>query len=570
MSDAADIPIQAAEAAQYTIWDPYLKKNVYAPQGLAVYIQQNPSHFQNYSGAITHVQNTPVTVGSVAGTAPKADYTTKHAAATGAAALNPGSNDPRAGLNEVTKDVAETVRIIPGAEPDIGVLPDGTVISLIDFRPKQVDPVTQKFAQLALKMPGVPTYAQVRDQIDLNGRGYQFKGDASPEEQALQARFLAGDMKAANDLAKMRMSRLTVNPKPGIDQIMKALTMAAISTGFGAMGGAAFAPLFGGPGLASGALGGAASGGITNTVFSGGDPRAALLGAVGGGVGGSVAPLAGQALGGLGSVPGGALAGAAQGAASAGVKGGLTAALGGDVNPWDVLMGALVGGATGGVGAGLQALDTDPDALTRFLQSVATKGTGAALSQLVGGLLPEGHTGFAPERPGSPFPNAETQKAMSDAQLQAQREALEAARAELMGRLEEYQRRRGEALSARDAKIAEYKQKQMEALARLRSQAAAYLEQARSALQAPLPPVPPLQVPAPPPPPDPFDPSAALGGQTFGGDFPTSRQTTDFPISQEGQLAQQTSSAVPKTKASTQRIPLNLMQIQAALARRRT
>ena len=475
-------------------------------------------------------------------------------------------NDLGRSQDHVRQIIMARAKIVPGAEPDVGVMPDGTTVSLLSFEPKEVDPVTAKFAALAAKNPNVPRYQDVADEIDINGRGYQFRGDPSPEEIALQKRFLDGDMKAAGELAKMRMARLQVTPKPGFDPIMKAITLAGISTGLGYALGPVAGPI----------LGSALSSGATGLVASNGDWKTAGINALAGGAGGFAGQGVGQLVG--GGVPGGLVGGATGGATSAGTKYGLTELAGGKGNPWDILISALAGGAAGGLTGGLTEGNTTlgsdpqgignfeigPDGWTRLLIKLAGMATSAGVSNTLNPLLPGDPTHFTPDAPPSPFPSRETMQAFRNAEVQR-------AQAELRARFEEYNARRAEAMGAYEAKKAEYQRRQAEALERLRKQALEYLEQVRSHMAAPLPPVPVPQAPTPPPPPDPFEPSAAARGQVYGsGDFPIQTLTGDFPISQPGgQPAPETVAAQSKQPTTTQkRLPLNILQIQAALSRR--
>lgn len=465
------------------------------------------------------------------------------------------------------KIVAEA-KPIPGALPSFGVMPDGTIVDFKNFsKVKNPDPATIAYSKLAQNNPKIPTFESLNEQQRKQltwSRGYELKGGETPEEQALLAKLLAGDASAAGPLAKLRQARMKAITKSmtPFEQALKAFTLAGISTGFGAMLGPAGAAL--GAGMFAAPAGAALGGGLTNLVASNGDWKNAGIGAAGGFAGGLAGPAVSGAVG--GGIPGGILGGAAGGAAQSGVKAGLTAGLGGEVDPWDILASTVAGGLGGGLTAsGTAAMPADTN---KFWKELVKMGSGMAAGQFknqFGNLLPgDGFTGFKPDMPDAPAQ-------MTPEQI-AQKNAAEIAmyKAQLQERLDAYNAAKAEAMSAQEAKISEYKAKQAAALESLRAQALAYMEKANAYKTQPMPEawLTPPPTPAAPSAPDPFNPSAALQGQAFAGDFPTT-QAGDFPISQPGMSMPQSALAPKKKKAqpNLSSLPLNILQIQAALAK---
>ena len=149
-----------------------------------------------------------------------------------------------------------TAKIIPGAAPDLGVLPDKTVINLITG-----DEGQGRRRHPGPRQPGRwPTRtsrsaSDVNKDVHLSARGYQFKGEPSAQEQALATRLLAGDTSVANMLANMRLSRLEAKPRdnPVLDKAMRSLAIAMVATGMGAALGPGIGALLGPAAASAGA-----------------------------------------------------------------------------------------------------------------------------------------------------------------------------------------------------------------------------------------------------------------------------------------------------------------------------
>lgn len=507
----------------------------------------------------------------------------------------PRPNDPQEAAQraKLGEQIEKEARFVPGVPPNIVVLADGTAFDLKTHAPAQnLNPIDAGYVKLAHKnYAALPKYTDYKTAIPPLGRPFQYSGDPTPEEQNLTQRFLAGDMKAAGPLAKLRMSRLAYKPRPGIDKFMRPITLAGLSLALGALAG----PLAAGPigTIGAGAIGGAVGGGATTAVATHGDLEktlyALLAGGVGGAAGGAINAPVKDFFG--GGIPGGAAGGAAAGATTAGARAGLSSLLGGDVNPWDILISTVGGGIGGGArAAGTQALTgtgSDPGGVgdfaippsqwERMLVNFLGGQAGAGASQSLRGFLPDGGvTGIPTETSQAPFPTPEMTKQLNDGMQAIRRAQIDDAMRDFQSKLDEFNARKAEALAGFNAKQEEFQQRVAAAQAardaareRLRQQAASYLEQVKAARRTPLPPIPVPQAPAAPPPPDPFAPSAALQGQSFSPEgFPTT-VASDFPISQEGAPAAMPGGPPPAAKATTQQLPLNIQQIQAALAARR-
>lgn len=197
-------------------------------------------------------------------------------------------SDPLAEMRlQVGQRIEDELRYVPGAPPWVGIIKDGTPIDLRTGLPaKDLDPVDVGFARLAHEhYAQLPRYTEYKQSLPPFGR-LEYGGDPSEEELELRRRFVAGDRSAAGPLAKARGARLRMRPRPGIDAIMRPLTLALTSLAFSALGGGAAAGLGAGPALA-GAIGGAAGGGITSAVASHGDLEQTLLGFGTGAAGGA-------------------------------------------------------------------------------------------------------------------------------------------------------------------------------------------------------------------------------------------------------------------------------------------
>lgn len=482
----------------------------------------------------------------------------------------------------IGQQIEDEVRIVPGAPPNIGVLRDGTPIDFTTGQPIEtntLDPVTVGYTILATRhFDKLPRYQDYKNLINLSSRGYRFKGEPSAEEQALTTRFLAGDEKAAGELAALRMKRLDFLHAPSsLHKIMKPLTLSLMAIGFTAMGGAMATPFVGA--AAGGAIGSAAGAGITTTLATNGeDWKRILLAMLASGVGSYASGAVGGAA--AGATGSNVVGGAAGSATSAGVRLGLTKGLGGDVNPWDLLTAAVVGALTGGLSSGLTAVNTQvgtdpggigdfsipPEGIPAWLIKIAGNRTGAELTQFLQSLLPGDPSGLPSVGATGPY-SPEFARRLRDDSLTQARADLEARMQEYRDRLDEYNARKAEALGKRDAAIAEFKARQDEALTRLKEQAASYLEQVQQARRRPLPPIPQSAGPAPKLPPDPFDASAGTRGQRFSAEgFPISTGTGTPAVPAPGTSS---SPARPAARSDRRRLPLNIQQIQALLATRR-
>jgi hypothetical protein len=280
---------------------------------------------------------------------------------------------------EVSRQIAQSAKIIPGAAPNLGVLPDGSVVDLISFSPVATDklsPTDLAFAKLALRNPNAPMFSDVQDKLDLQGRGYVYKGEPSAEEVALMERFTKGDLSAAEPLAHLRMGRLSVRPRDdqGTRDILIPIIIGGIVVGLSAGFGAAASP-FVGP-IAGAAVGGAAGSASGAAISTNGDPDAIWKAALLGGATGA----AGAAIPSTGSVGPDALRGAAIGAGGSALQQGLS----GDEFDWvKFLQAAGTGGATGAAGAltaGPRPGDPgfDPNAGTNWPAFLAKFGTGVS------------------------------------------------------------------------------------------------------------------------------------------------------------------------------------------------
>lgn len=455
MADPHDfMPGGASYVPPQETWDPSVNNgqggNVYTPQGSAAYIAANPQNYQGYTGAVNHVQNTPISANAyVPNTNPYMDQTgptgfnpqafeeaQQREMLTGGGMTNPYSD----AYNQQESAWANALRMVPGTRPDIGVLA-GTGdwydinkkkrLYEKDFADWQIDPVTRQFGRVAAYNWNNPQFSSLAEAygkgLGISGRGYNY-GAKTPEMQELENRFLAGDMRAGQELAALRARGITARPKSDFkkwaDRIYPALLMTIATAGMGAGIGAAAGA---GAGAAGGAGAGAATGGFTGAAISpaiaagatapawlapalsagwgalqaGGlsrwrDPMSVGLGAAGGFAGG----YAGGAIGsGLNPIAGGMIRGGL-GAFGQSAGQGIGS---GNFNAGDILRNTAIGTVGGGVGG----------ALTSMNPYAPEPGMAPTTSQrLFGGIFPSVGSGAATTALGAYWP--------SEAQRQAE------------------------------------------------------------------------------------------------------------------------------------------------------
>lgn len=405
MSDAQDYwDQQYAPATQ--VWDPSLKTNVNLTganyTSPTQYIQQNAPSYQGYTGAVGHVANKPIQANAyapgVTGLKPKVGPTGFNATEYGLAQqrrdINPYDTTNAELANEQLRQFANTVRMLPGTRPDIGVLPGGGFYYLggqqggtlgqriedDEYAKYGIDPLTQAYGRVAASGPITPTFMEAQQRgLEVSGRGYNY-GETSPQDAALEQRFLAGDQRAGQILARSRQARIQVNEPSAMQQFAgkyyAPLVMAAGGLALGGAG-AVYGPAFG-AGL--GATWGAMGAGAMNKWR---DPAAIGLGAAGGFAGGYAGSQLGSALGySPGSFAGGFLQGAGGGLGSSTAQQAYT----GDWDPMKIARSTLVSGAAGGVGNYVTGAMTPPGGQpgigAQAAGRLASAGAGSALGSL--------------------------------------------------------------------------------------------------------------------------------------------------------------------------------------------
>lgn len=345
------------------IWDPKLGRNVSLSQqgasGAGEYINNNAGNYQGYTGPVASVGGTPISADTLAGwgtpqsTEPGATFDPEAYRRTQERfTMNPYD---RTEMDKATNQWMQSVKIIPGANPTYGILP-GTdrfynLLTGKEEDKSKLDRETLAFGNLTSQRGGnIPSFAQWSEAGGkLSGRGYNLRGNASPEEQAALDRFLAGDMSQAGELARARMQRWEVNKLSGMKEFankyygpfIAAMSMAPVGPGVGA----AFGPVAGA--LAGGAAGAFTSGGMSRWE----NPAAIAAGAVGGAAGGFGGGQLASAIG-AGPVASGAL----QSGGSALGRNLTEGAVSGNLNPYDLLRDVGIGAATGGVGGFITGL----------------------------------------------------------------------------------------------------------------------------------------------------------------------------------------------------------------------
>jgi hypothetical protein len=369
------------------IWDPYLGQNVNlwnpggaAPTSPQQYIATNPTHYPDPNATIGYVGPdsypvSPSTYTTPVATAPTnmsaRQYFDLHTLAQQWARMNPYAGEYDAASQAVLGEALNDVYVLPGVRPNVGYIPDVGAIHLNNLLPydawensdRDLYPVenalTTYFSDLdATPFPKFMDVAgdMVRSEgLAFPGGGFEYSGERTPEQAALEDQILAGNITpqtvmAYDEMMKPRIE--AVSYKSDLDKavdIIAPIGLAAAMTlmapyaapvAWGTIGAAAF---------------GAGAGALSSGIFSKwDDPLAIGLGAAGGALGGWGGQAAGNALGnaaGLGET--GVRAATGVGGGLGGATGsylGQSAASGfNNFDPGQLATAAITGATAGGV-----------------------------------------------------------------------------------------------------------------------------------------------------------------------------------------------------------------------------
>jgi hypothetical protein len=385
------------------IWDPYLGQNVNlwnpggaAPTSPQQYITANPTHYPDPSATIGYVGPDSYPVSSSTYTTPVAtaptnmsarQYFDLHTLAQQWARMNPYAGEYDAASQAVLGEALNDVYVLPGVRPNVGYIPDVGAIHLNNLLPYDAwensdrdlypveDALTTYFAES--DVTPFPKFMDVAgdmvrsEGLAFPGGGFQYSGERTPEQAALEDQILAGNITPQTVMAydAMMKPRLeAVSFKSDFDKAIDIAGPAIISLAAGLMApaiGAAAFPAY--AGLASTAFG-AGTGALMGGTFSEWeDPAAVLAGAAGGALGG----WGGKAVGGAVGEALGATAPVGDAAASTGFQ--VASGIGGGL-----------GGATGSYlgRSAASGFDTfDPNALLAAAATGATSGGVAGYTQ---------------------------------------------------------------------------------------------------------------------------------------------------------------------------------------------